>query len=447
MNSSKKYFKNLCQFFMLSILIINTCQIYPASNQLDEEVLANMMENLYAKMTPAEQEAFAQEVELQQQKIMQMSPEERDNYEKMMLSELDQLMATTPELFEKPQEADQADRGNIRPSVQPDIATKSEDYIPQKPVNTAPPKPKPITISQELKDQSRKNMRNILQAIDTILLKTNQMHDIMHASWNKGRWLNLRTDLQNLKTYLPMIVNSNKLLTELLSKSEQALVNALKDFENLITHLAAELKTPDSMGLVNLRAGKTQIVDQALYEQAVLKLKEITDKLTTQLAHTKLIANLKSLLDRHAPEQLKAAIGKKTKKNSCQLSPVIPICKTIDQTEIKNQAQSLTVQLTKVATPGLLELLVQYQKSPSTNLRRKLQWKLSELEIYLERLVKLANTSVTLNCTPELASILNAIDYATLDQVVATLNLIDAADLGSELRALYKQLRLVIVPA
>lgn len=410
--------------------------------QIDEQVLGNMMENLYANMTPAEQEEFAKEIEIQQQKIMQMSPEERDNYEKMMLSELDQLMATTPELFEKPQNS--LPNPELSKLTQPPSEEKSliepEEHLPAT-INKTP-KPKPITIAQELKDQSRKTMRNIIQACDTILLKTNHMHDIMHASWNKGKWLNLKTDLQTLKSYLPMAVNSNKVLAELLNKSEKALMHNLQDFEKLIVQLASELKTPDSMGLIILTAGQPQIVDQERYTQAIIKLKAIIDQLSQKLTQTRLLINLKELLDKHAPEQLKAVVGKKPKISASNTpKPAVSNCKKIDQSELKNQAQTLLTKVTNSLNPELLALLIQYQEMPSTNLRRKLQWKLSELEVYLEKLIKLANLSSTLNCSVELNQILSALDYALLDQVISTLNLINSTDLNSELLNLHAQLR------
>jgi len=447
MNSSKKYLKKLLSLFVLPIFIFSTPQaIYTMiDNQIDEQVLGNMMENLYANMTPAEQEAFAQEIEFQQQKIMQMSPEERDNYEKMMLSELDQLMATTPELFEKPKKASLIDQASAK-TIEHSIAEKevSEDLPAMANSTTSKPKPKEITIPQELKDQSRKNMRQISQAIDTILLKTNQMHDITHASWNKGRWLNLKNDLQNLKTYLPMAVNSNKVLAELLNKSQQPLVHNLKDFEQLVTHLASELKTPDAMGLITFYEGKPQIIDPSRYEQAVIKLKEIADKLTHQLGQTKLLEQIKSLLDKHAPEQLKSVCKKPKKSTANQPKPILPSCLELDQATVKNQAQELILQINKTANQSLLELLVQYQNIPSANLKRKLQWKLSELELYLERLVKLTNTSTRLNCLNELTVILTAFDYATLDEIILTLKLINSNDLNSELLNLYSQLRILI---
>ena len=78
---------------------------------------------------------------------------------------------------------------------------------------------------------------------------------------------------------------------------------------------------------------------------------------------------------------------------------------------------------------------------PSTNLKRKLQWKLSELEVYLEHLVKMINTSAKLNCLNELILILNTFDYATLDEIIINLKLINSNDLNSELSNIYSQLR------
>ncbi len=451
MNSSKKYFKNLLNLitsFILTLVLLTPACAYPifADAQLDEQALGNMMENLYANMTPAEQEEFAKEIEFQQQKIMQMSPEERDNYEKMMLSELDQLMATTPELFEKPQTA-LSNPEAIKPAEQLEKTLPEIDEVAPTTSNTTP-KPKPITIPQELKDQSRKSMRNILNACDTILLKTNHMHDIMHASWNKGKWLNLKTDLQNLKSYLPMAINSNKILAELLDKSGQALMQGLKSFEPLIVQLAGELKTPDAMGLVTVTAGQQQIIDQQRYSQAVVKLKSIIDQLSDQLNQTKLLTSLKALLDKHAPQQLKAAASKKPKNpSSSQGRPAISSCKKLDQAELKREAQDLLALLTKSANSQLLDLLVQYQNMPSSNLQRKLQWKLSELEVYLERLVKLTSISTDLNCLQELNSILSTFDYALLDEIVSTLNLINSNELSLELLNWHKQLREFLVPA
>jgi len=434
MKSFKKFLKNLLLTFTI-LHMFNFSLISCAADQLiDEKLLGNMMENLYANMTPAEQDAFAKEIEFQQQKIMQMSPEERDNYEKMMLSELDQLMTTTPELFEDPKNSTLPEIA--KPIDQPVIETVTDKSI------VKPAKPKSIPIPPELKDQCHKIMKGILQAIDTILLKTNQMHDIMHASWNKGKWLDLKNDLQNLKTYLPMIVNSNKVLAELLSKPQQTLVANLKDFEQLITPLATELKTPDSMGLITFSFDILQIVNQDHYNEAVIKLKEIIDKLTSKLEQTKLLKELKALLDQYAPQQLKAVTGKKPKRPS----PVAPTCQTIDQAEIKNQAQLLTSKLAKTANHQLLDLLIQYQKMPSANLYRKLQWKLSELELYLERLVKLTSASKSLNCSNELVNLLKGFDYAILDEIILTLSVIKSHDLNSKLLILYKQLHLFMTP-
>ena len=77
MNSSKKYY---LLFIIFSIFIIQISHVSHAAieHQVDEQILGNMMENLFANMTPAEQEEFTREIERQQQKIMQMTPEERD---------------------------------------------------------------------------------------------------------------------------------------------------------------------------------------------------------------------------------------------------------------------------------------------------------------------------------------------------------------------------------
>lgn len=443
MNSFKKYFK------IILVLLIISPFIHLNAGALNEQLVGNMIENIVSDMTPAEQEAFAKEIEYQQEKLMQMTPEERAAYEEMMMKELDNLIATNPELFEKPNPATlPAPKQSIEipeitePSIEQNHDTKNKS-------TNKTPNPKPVTIDKELKNQYRQLVQKIILAIDTLLLKTNNMPDITHTTWNNSTWLGLKTDLQNLKSYLPMTINSDKLLAEFLKDDHKALRDELINFEKLISMQANQIKTPDAMGLTTIFEGQLKVNNQAQYDQAISNFKQIVDKLTQQLNQSKLVSKIKNLLHKYAPEQLKNFNKKNkntTNKNNQDESKT---CSTLNLSNLVKQAQELISNLNNSANTQLLELLIEYQNKPSASLKRKLQWKISELELHLEQFTKLFDISVKNNCQAQVLDILNKhIDsYLILEQIITTLNLIKDQEKNIELNNLYRKFSEIYEPS
>lgn len=425
----------------LTSLYFLTCTtlVFAGIDDTQIEKLGNFLDNAFANMSDEEKELFAQEVQLEQEKLMKMSPEERAAREDEVSQQLNELIDSPyGEWFEKPSTKTIPD---LAPEFSPKAPAAKEDNDSQS--NVAPTKaatkrkPKAPPIGKDIRNQSKQNMQNIMQAVDSILLKTNQMQEIHHSSWNKGKWLNLNLDLQTLKSQIPAIINSDLTLVDLVSIEQHALRQDLLDFENLIVQQAAQLKTPDAMGLVVLFEGQPKIIDQARYDAAVLKLKKITDSLSQKLQQTDLVRKTKYLIDKHNTQTIKpksksdhleSQLNDKITKNNLNtslISDAKPTCAPITTRDlVLQQALELATNIKKCANKTLLDLIMQYQNqstgSPvSGALLRKLQWKLSELEVYLGKLAKLITQNT--NCSDE---IINILDFKNINQDVVDINLI-----------------------
>ena len=408
-------------------------------DEVQAQKLGNFLDNAFANMNDEEKELFMQEVQREQEKLMAMSPEERAAREEQVARELDQLMNNSPyaEWFEKP-----ANPVTLPEPVTPveEVATPAPQTPTAEKANTkSKPKPKPATISKDQKDQSKKTIQSIVQAIDAILLKTNNMMQIHHPVWNHGKWLQLSHDLQALKSELQMIVNSDQTLADLLSKEQVKLREDIQNLEKILAQSASQLKTPDAMGLVVVFEGQPKIIDQARYDEAVLKLKSIIDLINLQFNQTNFMSNIKNLLAKHAPMGNQNKIdGKKlaTQKNSANVSS--KTCKPGPDRDLTlKQIKTLVTELKRCTNQQLLDLAISYQKNPSVSTQRKLQWKLSELELHLGKLVRSIN--LLPNCKADVQLLLDQAhdEHEMIHQILDVLNSIQSTQ---ELNALIKQI-------
>lgn len=436
-----KYLKSLRTYLIFGgLFFLGSTLCAGGIDEVQAQKLGNFLDNAFANMNDEEKELFIQEVQREQEKLMAMSPEERAAREEQVARELDQLMNNSPyvEWFENPV-------GTTKPElVAPSEESKNEkpeEPTVKKPTNTTKSKPKTVIISKDLKDQSKQLIQKIVQAIDSILLKTTNMQQVQHLSWNNGKWLKLSQDLQTLKSELQMVVNSDKTLADLLGTTCADLRNDLQAFEKMLTQNASQLKTPDAMGLVVVFEGQPKIIDLARYDEAVLKLKALIDLISTQLASTNIVTKITELLAKHAPTSPKDNIdGKKmaSVKNGSACANANNLCKPgPDRDATLKQAQQLLSEIKRCANSQLLELAATYQKNPNTAIKRKLQWRLSELELYLGRLAKAIES--TPNCKKDLQAIIDqaGCDYEMLHQIIDILNDIRATH---ELNILIQQI-------
>lgn len=428
-----KYLKTFRTYFAFSLLLLLGETLFATGiDEVQAQKLGNFLDNAFANMNDEEKELFIQEVQREQEKLLAMSPEERAAHEELVARELDHLMNNSPyvEWFENPANPGKTEVDTTKESD----AEKITEPVIKKSTKTKS-KPNTVIISKDLKEQAKSLIQNIVQAIDSILLKTTNMQQIQHASWNHGKWVKLSSDLQILKSELQMIVNSDKVLSDFLSSDQTILRNHIQDFEKALSQAAIQLKTPDAMGLVVVFEGQPKIIDQNRYDQAVLKLKTITDLVGDQIASTDLVVKIKALLAKHAPTESKEKID--SSKLSSKKTEIKNTCKPgYDHDASLKQVQHLLAEIKRCANAQLIELSLAYQKNPSTAVKRKLQWRLSELELHLGRLAKIFEAS---SCKKDLQMIIDqaSCDYQMLHQNIDILNEVQATH---ELSILIKQI-------
>jgi len=237
-----------------------------------------------------------------------------------------------------------------------------------------------------------------------------------------------------------MVINSDQTLADFTSNDQKDLRQAVEIFEKVITERASQVKTPDAMGLVATFEDELKILDQARYDAAVLQLKALIDSLSQELNQTKLVSKIQKLLEKHAPTgQLKPIDSTKlTKKNSTKRITPVTVCESNpDQKIVLKEAQVLAKEIKRCANRQLLDLALQYQDSPTTTLKRKLQWKLSELELHMHKLAK--NVELIGDCRDQVDLILNEVlqNNALVTELITVLNQINATH---ELKDLIKQI-------
>lgn len=438
-----KYLKLWRTGWLLGFLFLMPFVLIAEIDEVQAQKLGNFLDNAFANMNEEEKQMFMEEVQREQQKLMAMSPEERAAREEQVAQELDQLINNSPyvEWFEKP--AGLPTGSEPTPVVEnaPVVNTPDETIVKKPTPNKS--KPKTVIISKDLKNQYKQLIQNIVQAIDSVLLKTNNMQQIQHPSWNHGQWLNVHNDLQTLKSELQMVVNSDQTLGDLLSAEQTNLRDEIQIFEKMIVQKANELKTPDAMGLIVVFEGQPKIIDQVRYDSAVFKLKSIIDAISLPL--TNLTTHIKTLLIKHTPADSRNNVDSKklaaTKKASTGV--VESACRPgVDRDAALKKAQQLVNELKRCTNQQLFELVISYQKTPSTSLKRKLQWKLSELELHLNRLAKVVESLP--KCKEEMQIVLESSDghYELLHQIITALDNLQA---NQELSALIKQIKAHIV--
>lgn len=395
------------------------------------EKLGNFLDNAFEHMNEEEREAFIQEIQREQEKLMNMSPEERAQREEQIAQELNQLMqADNPysEWFEKPVQRREPEPISLPvKSIDPEL---DNDATPttkptEKKVASKPKKP---VISVADRSRMQQLIGNTVQAADTILIKTNNLHEIQHVSWNRGKWAQLKADLQLLKAQLPTLLSQDLILAELLAEANRALRDGLASFEKVATASAKQLQTPDTMGLVTIFDGKLNIVDQSRYDEAVLKFKSLIDQLSQLLTQHGLIAKIKRLSDQFVSEKPKVVINKpnsgpitlpvKTSNSSKESAP----CKSQpDKAVILKEIDQSVRSLQQSADQSLLTLANKYLRNPSSQIQRNLQWRLSKL---LVDLTKLRTAIFSLeNCQTDIQKSLVAFSNSKniLNQLISTL--------------------------
>ena len=434
-----KYFKIIRDALTICCLILFGNLAAAGIDENQTQKLGNFLDNAFANMNDEEKDMFMQEVQREQDKLMKMTPEERAAREEQVAKELDQLMNNSPygEWFEKPTTLPEQPE-----QVEEKKQTPKDDSTTVKKTASTKAKPKNVAIPKDLKLQSKQLVQNIVQAIDSILLKTSNMQDIQHASWNKGKWSDLKSTLQSLKSQLLMIVNSDKILADFIGNEHKSLRANLQEFEKTITHKALQLKTPDSMGLVVTFEGQSKIVDQARYDAAVLSLRGIIDILSDKIANHHLVAKIKKLVDNDISSKSNDyTIDAKnliTNKSAKTKEASAPACQpNLDTTAALNQIKLLAQEVKRCANEQLLDLVMQYKASPTALLKRKLQWKLSELELHLGKLARTIESIVS--CQNEIDAALDKTvdNYKTFHKIVSLLN---EAERAEEISALLKQI-------
>lgn len=405
--------KILNKYFITILFTFFSCaqfQSYAGINENQAEKLGNFLDNAFTHMSEDEKEMFMQEVQREQEKLMNMTPEERAAKEEEVSRQLDALMSDESPYHDMFQ-------GPARPPVETKTEEK-EEKAPTRP--TKKPAPKKTTIGKSAKNQAKELAQKIVRAADSIFVKTDSMRAIDHKSWNEGRWSRLKTNLQELKSQLLMAVNSDKILTEFVNIERKGFKNDLEAFEKTITSQASQLKTPDSMGLVVVFEGKPKVIDQKRYETAVLKLKNIVDTLSNKLAQHDLVSRTKGLVKKHAPQTKKTVISlpdKPVTKKVIRTSQQDLTCLSDkDKKAAIKEIEATAVEVKRCANQQLLDLSKEYKKTTSTSLRRKLQWKLSELELHLDKITKNVKI-VGPKCTGDIAK--------TLDGLTTNKNLIE----------------------
>ena len=399
--------------------------------------IGNFLENMFSEMSPEEQESFIMEVQREHDKLMKMSPAERAQKEKEVAEQLDSLMGSDSpyqEMFTRPMPQPMA-----TPEPKPTKPAKVEPTSTASSVgNKRAIKP---AVPADLKTNSKKLAQKIIQAIDTILIKVNSMQTVQHAKWNESQWQDLKDNLQLLQAQLGSVVNSDIILAEFIKSERQSLRDDLTKFEAVISDQAKSLKTPDAMGLVVIFEGQPKVIDTTRYESAILQLQKITTNLNQQLHQKSLVKQIKNLVDKFAPTKSKPAIQKPTKAvpepaSHSDALKNCPVADPISQTELANKAVATIKQR---ANQDLLNLCQQFQATPNANLKRKLQWQLSELNTHLSKLI-----SYKSNCK-DLADIVSnkPADYGLLSQIANSFDTTTDSEIINLIKQIQDQIQIL----
>jgi hypothetical protein len=398
------------KLLFLFLAIFFNCSQTNAS-QLDTQALGNFVDSYYANLDENEKKLFEEELRRQEEYFLKMSDQERAAYEEQMLKELDNLMTNAPELFEKP----------AAPVSTPPVMAAPKAIEIEKP-NTPKidNKPKPITVSQEHKEQYRQIVNSIISSLDEVLIKS--------QNFKKQVWHKLSIDLQKLKSQLPILINSDLVLAEFLSANQTELQKSVKDFEKFIKNQASQIVVNNDMGL-NQDASKQ-----------LGNFKLICEQIIQKLSQNQLITKLNALITKHDPKKLKN-IERPAKKNK-RVNNLANTLNISDNTSF--QVDQFLQEIQNSANQQLLSLISKAQnefanqQTISQDLQRKLQWQLSALELHQSRLMQILINTKDANSKADLIKKINTALTANqqVNQIMLQIKDLDQLELNNELNQL-----------
>ncbi len=256
---------------------------------------AKFIDEILGTIPPEERDQIKGQIFEEVNRFQQMTPQDQDLYLQNKFKEMETL-TTSPQ---SPQAPNLGPNENAEP-----ISTKFQE--------TESIAPESISITPKIAtSKADTNLLTILESlsdsIDLLLIKVKALPRVSQQRKVEKEWLKLKADLHDLESYLRIVIFQKKALKALSSDEYKNLKNNLKTLESNLSGLVENLSIylPDTAGLTISFGEEDFSVEKKNESKAQKILSDIMSLLTNNLESKNINEDLKSLLKKHAPEELK----------------------------------------------------------------------------------------------------------------------------------------------
>lgn len=270
---------------MLFFAFLLALPLYSPASELDINELEKMTLDLLGSLSPAEQEAVLKQAAEMDQYINSLPEDERKKLEENLEKELKGLMdsGVLQDLTKSVKEAPAPKPAPV--FEEPKEEVKEEKVVPK--ISAAVP-------------ELQAAMKELSSRITDLMLKSEASSRVSSNHQLENIWATTKPDLAELQSYVLVISNNNNVANALLSDEFKMLDNQLRTFN---TNLKNELNKVKSE-----KISKDSIAERFNLD-AIIKFVE------QELGGNQLLWNTKRLIQKHAPEAIKATTPQAVKKN------------------------------------------------------------------------------------------------------------------------------------
>jgi len=255
---------------------------------------AKFIDEILGTIPPEERDQIKGQIFEEVNRFQQMTPQDQDIYLQNKFKEMEALTNDS----QLPQVPNLVPNETVEP-----VNTRFQEDIESI-------KPEPIT-HKVLISKTDANLLTILESlsdsIDLLLIKVKALPRISQQRKVEKDWLKLKVDLHDLESYLRIVIFQNKAFKALSSDEYKNLKNNLKTLENNFSELVANLALyiPDTAGLTISFGEEDFSIEKKNENKAQKILSDIIALLKSSIENKNINEDLKSLLKKYAPEELK----------------------------------------------------------------------------------------------------------------------------------------------